>query len=99
MMAPRGLPYKHQERDSIRNGIYFCILVIQTQIPAMAKSGENGSIIVNSAMEGSRVSNLIGDKNHTGVYAASKAGLDMLMKYAAIEASTMSRAFVADLTL
>lgn len=54
----------------------------------MAKSGGKGSIIVNTSLAGSRVT----DKTalgHIGVYAASKAGADMLMKYAAIEASVL----------
>ena len=52
----------------------------------MANSGGKGSIIVNTSIGGTRVS-LGGDIGHSGVYAASKAGADMLMKYAAIEAS------------
>ena len=62
--------------------------LFQPQIPAMAKSGGKGSIIVNTSMAGSRVCGLSSEA-HTGVYSASKAGADMLMKYAAIEASTM----------
>ena len=54
----------------------------------MAKSGNKGSIIVDSSGMGSHVSALpffVG----SGVYAASKAGADMLMKYAAIEVSLL----------
>eukprot|EP00904_Undaria_pinnatifida_P012047 jgi/Undpi1/7973/HiC_scaffold_24.g10445.m1 len=54
------------------------------QIPAMAKSGDKGSIIVNSSCTASRVSTGPA-MNGGGVYAASKAGADMLMKYAAVE--------------
>lgn len=53
----------------------------------MAKSAGKGSIIVNSSIAGSRVSYTGGNLGHKGVYAASKAGAEMLMKYAAIEAS------------
>lgn len=56
----------------------------------MAKSGGKGSIIVNSSVAGSRVSYAGGSLGHKGVYAASKAGAEMLMKYAAIEASVAS---------
>ena len=52
----------------------------------MAKSGGKGSIILNSSTTGSRVSDFMAELGHDGVYAASKAGADMLMKYAAIEA-------------
>lgn len=55
----------------------------------MAKSGGKGSIIVNSSIGGSRVTDMTGGEGHGGVYSASKAGADMLMKYAAIEASTL----------
>lgn len=56
------------------------------QIPGMAKSGEGGSIIVSSSALGSHVDGQKGVR-HLGLYAASKAGADMLMKYAAIEVS------------
>lgn len=64
-----------------RAGNYF-------QIPAMAKSGNNGSIIVDSSTLGSRVSALPVMQT-SGVYAASKAGANMLVKYAAIEVSLL----------
>ncbi|CAM9223256.1 unnamed protein product [Laminaria digitata] len=61
--------------------LVFCF---KYQIPAMAKCGDKGSIIVNSSVVGSRVcSRALGG----GVYAATKAGADMLMKYAAVEIS------------
>lgn len=53
----------------------------------MAKTGGKGSIIVNSSIGGSRVADMTDGKGHGGVYSASKAGADMLMKYAAMEAS------------
>lgn len=53
----------------------------------MARTGGKGSIIVNSSIGGSRVTDMMGGEGHGGVYSASKAGADMLMKYAAIEAS------------
>lgn len=56
----------------------------------MAKSCGKGYIILTSSMAGSRVSDT-GSEVHGGVYAASKAGADMLMKYAATEASTRVR--------
>ena len=52
----------------------------------MAKCGDKGSIIVNSSCAGSRVSSFEGMRG-MGLYAATKAGADMLMKYAAIEVS------------
>ncbi|CAM9432660.1 unnamed protein product [Laminaria digitata] len=59
--------------------LVFCF---KYQIPAMAKCGDKGSIIVNSSVMGSRVcSRMLGG----GVYSATKAGADMLMKYAAVE--------------
>lgn len=60
------------------------LLTPSPQIPAMAKSGNKGSIIVNSSALGSRVS---AGFRGAGVYAATKAGADMLMKYAAVEVS------------
>ena len=54
----------------------------------MAKSGGKGSIIVNSSIGGSHVVDA-NDVGHFGVYAASKAGVDMLMKYAALEVSVL----------
>ncbi|CAN0276227.1 unnamed protein product [Ascophyllum nodosum] len=61
--------------------LVFCF---KYQIPAMAKSGNKGSIIVDSSSMVSRVSALPFAMGG-GVYAASKAGANMLMKYAAIE--------------
>lgn len=58
------------------------------QIPAMAKSGIKGSIIVDSSTLGSRVSALPVMQT-SGVYAASKAGANMLVQYAAIEVSLL----------
>ena len=52
----------------------------------MAKCGNKGSIILDSSVMGSRVSIHPGMRGG-GVYAATKAGADMLMKYAAIEVS------------
>ena len=54
----------------------------------MAKCGNKGSIIVNTTVSGSRVCSLPGAQRF-GVYAATKAGADMLMKYAAIEVSPL----------
>ncbi|CAN0041370.1 unnamed protein product, partial [Ascophyllum nodosum] len=61
--------------------LVFCF---KYQIPAMAKSGNKGSIIVDSSIAASRVT-ASPSAAGVGVYAASKAGADMLMKYAAIE--------------
>ncbi|CAM9780933.1 unnamed protein product, partial [Ascophyllum nodosum] len=61
--------------------LVFCF---KYQISAMAKSGNKGSIIVNSSTAASRATALPVAKGF-GVYAASKAGANMLMKYAAIE--------------
>ncbi|CAM9781072.1 unnamed protein product [Ascophyllum nodosum] len=61
--------------------LVFCF---KYQIPAMAKSGNKGSIIVDSSCVASRASALPLAAG-AGVYAASKAGANMLMKYAAIE--------------
>eukprot|EP00904_Undaria_pinnatifida_P012052 jgi/Undpi1/7978/HiC_scaffold_24.g10450.m1 len=61
--------------------LVFCF---KYQIPAMAKSGDKGSIIVNSSCSGSRVSTQPVMRGGS-VYAATKAAADMLMKYAAIE--------------
>ena len=58
------------------------------QIPAMAKCGKKGSIIVNTSVGGSRVCRLP-EMRGMGVHAATKAGADMLMKYAAIEVSPL----------
>lgn len=55
------------------------------QIPAMAKCGDKGSIIINTSALGSRVA---ASMPTMGLYAATKAGADMLMKYAAIEVSS-----------
>lgn len=52
----------------------------------MANSGDKGSIIVNTSCTASRVSTLPA-MHGGGVYAATKAGADMLMKYAAVEVS------------
>lgn len=57
-------------------------LLLIVQIPAIAKSGDKGSIIVNSSAMGERSSKLA---TNAGVYAASKAGANMLVKYAAME--------------
>ena len=64
----------------------------------MAKSGNKGSIIVDSSCVASRVtaSPLAAG---IGVYAASKAGANMLMKYAAIEVRACSSRAVFCLTL
>ncbi|CAM9781002.1 unnamed protein product [Ascophyllum nodosum] len=61
--------------------LVFCF---KYQIPAMAKSGNKGSIIVDGSVVASRTSALPFNAG-VGVYAASKAGANMLMKYAAIE--------------
>eukprot|EP00904_Undaria_pinnatifida_P012051 jgi/Undpi1/7977/HiC_scaffold_24.g10449.m1 len=61
--------------------LVFCF---KYQIPAMAKCGRKGSIIVDSSCAGSRASSLPAMKG-LGIYAATKAGADMLAKYAAIE--------------
>lgn len=52
----------------------------------MAKTGNSGSIVVNSSCSGSRVSTLPAMRGGA-LYAATKAAADMLMKYAAIEVS------------
>ena len=52
----------------------------------MAKCGNKGSIVVNSSVMGTRVSAMMAERGG-GVYAATKAGADMLMKYAAVEVS------------
>ena len=52
----------------------------------MAKCGGKGSIIVNTSALGSRVPDAPAMRG-AAVYAATKAGADMLMKYAAIEVS------------
>ena len=52
----------------------------------MAKCGNKGSIIVNSSCSGTRVSTFPAMRGG-GLYAATKAGADMLMKYASIEVS------------
>ena len=62
----------------------------------MAKCGNKGSIIVDSSIMGSRVSALP-TASTCGVYAASKAGADMLMKYAAIEVSLIHAVSLAKL--
>ncbi|CAM9223409.1 unnamed protein product [Laminaria digitata] len=56
--------------------LVFCF---KYQIPAMAKCGNKGSIIVNSSCSGSRVSTIPAMRGGA-VYAATKAGADMLMK-------------------
>lgn len=61
----------------------------------MAKSGDKGSIIVNSSCSGSRVSTQPVMRGGS-VYAATKAAADMLMKYAAIEVRG-SVCYVADM--
>ena len=64
----------------------------------MAKSGNKGSIIVNSSTAASRATALPVAKGF-GVYAASKAGANMLMKYAAIEVRACSSRAAFYLTL
>lgn len=66
---------------------------LQPQIPAMAKCGKKGSIIVNSSVMGSRVCAMMPGG---GVYSATKAGADMLMKYAAVEVSPSGDVLVPD---
>ena len=63
----------------------------------MAKSGNKGSIIVDSSSVASRTSALPFAAGG-GVYAASKAGANMLMKYAAIEVRVCSSRAVFYLT-
>lgn len=69
--------------------LFRVLLSMLMQLPAIAKSGDKGSIIVNSSAMGQRPSTLAAP---LGVYAASKAGADMLVKYAAIEVSDGFRA-------
>lgn len=76
------------QKEPIRFARSLLNKLYQPQIPVMARSGGKGSIIVNSSMAGTRVCD-VGNEAHTGVYAASEAGVGMLMKYAAIEASTL----------
>ena len=64
----------------------------------MAKSGNKGSIIVDSSAMASHVTALPSAMG-CGVYAASKAGGNMLMKYAAIEVRALSSRLVHHLTL
>ncbi|CAM9188291.1 unnamed protein product [Sphacelaria rigidula] len=58
------------------------IFCFKYEIPAMAKSGDKGSIIVNSSSMGIRASAMF---KTAGVYSASKAGANMLVQYAAME--------------
>lgn len=58
----------------------------------MSKSGGKGSIIANTSSMGMRVPSAP-EMTTSGVYAASKAGADMLMKYAAIEVRTIGLSF------
>jgi hypothetical protein len=51
------------------------------QLPAIEKSGGNGSIVVNTAGMGSRATASAFFRG-TGVYAASKAAANMLTQYA-----------------
>ena len=64
----------------------------------MAKSGNKGSIIVDGSVVASRTSALPFNAG-VGVYAASKAGANMLMKYAAIEVRVCSSRAMFYLTL
>lgn len=57
------------------------------QIPAMAKNKDGGSIIVNSSVMSLRAQTTF---NTAGVYAASKANVDMLVRYGAIEVRNQS---------
>eukprot|EP00611_Tribonema_gayanum_P021342 TRINITY_DN407_c1_g3_i1.p1 TRINITY_DN407_c1_g3~~TRINITY_DN407_c1_g3_i1.p1 ORF type:complete len:263 (-),score=93.18 TRINITY_DN407_c1_g3_i1:400-1188(-) len=55
-------------------------------LPAIEKSGGQGSIIVNSSVAGSAACALPRAAG-AAVYSASKAAVDMLVKYAAVEAA------------
>ncbi|KAG5191416.1 short-chain dehydrogenase/reductase SDR [Tribonema minus] len=55
-------------------------------LPAIEKSGGQGSIVVNSSVAGS-VASAHPHAAANGAYAASKAAVDMLVKYAAVEAA------------
>ncbi|KAG5177191.1 short-chain dehydrogenase/reductase SDR [Tribonema minus] len=61
-------------------------LGLKYQLPAIAKSGGGGAIVINSSIAGSNVKTrkeFVGN----GPYAATKAAADMLMRHAAVEAS------------
>eukprot|EP00611_Tribonema_gayanum_P021343 TRINITY_DN407_c1_g3_i2.p1 TRINITY_DN407_c1_g3~~TRINITY_DN407_c1_g3_i2.p1 ORF type:complete len:264 (-),score=91.09 TRINITY_DN407_c1_g3_i2:298-1089(-) len=55
-------------------------------LPAIEKSGGQGSIVVNSSVAGS-VASASPLASGNNAYAASKAAVDMLVKYAAVEAA------------
>eukprot|EP00903_Cladosiphon_okamuranus_P014875 g13774.t1 len=58
---------------------------LQYQIPAIAAStGGKGSIIINTSVSGIRPYKMSA-MGHGGIYSASKAAAEMLMKYGAIE--------------
>lgn len=61
------------------------VWLLKYEIPAMAATpGKNGSIIVNSSVMSQRAQVKF---KTSGLYAASKAAADMLVKYGAIEAA------------
>ncbi|KAG5177192.1 short-chain dehydrogenase/reductase SDR, partial [Tribonema minus] len=59
---------------------------LKYQLPAIEKSGGHGSIVINSSVAG-RVVAEMPEFGGNGPFSASKAGADMLMRHAAIEAS------------
>lgn len=63
------------------------VYALKYGLPAIAKSGGGGSIVVNSSTAGHSV--MFGSERMKdwGLYAASKAAADMLVQYAAIEAA------------
>ncbi|KAG5175205.1 short-chain dehydrogenase/reductase SDR [Tribonema minus] len=58
---------------------------LKYQLPAIEKSGGKGSVVINSSCLGSTVTAFPIFKGN-GPYASTKAAVDILMKYAAIEA-------------
>ncbi|KAG5175204.1 short-chain dehydrogenase/reductase SDR [Tribonema minus] len=58
---------------------------LKYQLPAIEKSGGKGSVVINSSCAGSTVTAFPIFKGN-GPYASTKAAVDILMKYAAIEA-------------
>ncbi|CAM9674193.1 unnamed protein product, partial [Hapterophycus canaliculatus] len=76
--------------DILRVNVKSLAFCFKYQIPAMAESAEGkGSIIVCSSSMALRTPTAAGMRS-SGMYAASKAAAEMLMKYAAIEGATSS---------
>lgn len=85
-----GAPFAEITEDVVdkvySTNVKSVIFGLKYLLPAIEKSGGSGSIIVNSSVFGSFACaqpQFIGN----GVYASSKAAVDMLMKYAAVEAA------------